>query len=440
MKLHLARPARFGARAARWTAMVLAAAFVGCSSNEEGRLAAIGTGDVSAPAAGRIVPGADQDACANLHGAGAIASAHAPVRAPYLQRVTAQDAVVAWTAAGAGSASVLIETPDGQQEMSFPAAIDASTLLAAGTTQWPFEPLFGVSKQWTAAVSGLTPDTAYCYTIFQDGERVTAPQHLVSAPPPGTGKPVQLVALGDSGGGGADQRALLKQIDTVPFDLMIHTGDIAYDSGTLAEFERNFFGVYAPLLVNHPMFPSSGNHEYETSDAAPFRQVFVLPENGGPDGVERWYSYDWGDIHFVVLDTERTGAAQAAWLEADLAANKQPWTIVYGHKPPHSSGEHGDDGAFQQWFVPAIEKHHVQLVLAGHDHHYERFHPINGVTYIVTGGGGRGVRELATPKPGSAFAEAVIHFLVVTIDGDTLTTHAIDATGREFDSTVIPRG
>jgi Calcineurin-like phosphoesterase len=415
MKLQSARVARFGARAARGVSIVLALAFASCSSNETGKLGAVGTGDVSAPAVARIMPGAGADPCANLPGAGASAAGRAPARAPYLQRVTTHDAVVAWT-------------------------IDASaTVLPDGVKQWPFEPLFSVHKQWTAAVSGLAPDTAYCYTVFQDGAPVTAPVTIRSAPPPGTGKPVQFVALGDSGGGGSDQSALLKQINTVPFDLMIHTGDIAYESGTLADFESKFFGVYAPLLAKRPIFPASGNHEYETADAAPFRQVFMLPENGGPGGVERWYSYDWGDIHFVALDTELTGAAQAAWLDADLAANELPWTIVYGHKPPHSSGEHGDDPAFQQWFGPAIEKHHVQLVLSGHDHHYERFKPINGVTYIVTGGGGRGVRPLGAPQSGSAFAEAVIHFTVVTVDGDTLTTHAIDATGREFDTTTIHR-
>ena len=81
----------------------------------------------------------------------------------------------------------------------------------------------------------------------------------------------------------------------------------------------------------------------------------------------------------------------------------------------------------------------MPLVLAGHDHHYERFKPVNGVTYVITGGGGRGVRELGAPAPNSAFAEPVIHFVVVSVEGDTLTLHAIDATGREFDSTAIHR-
>jgi hypothetical protein len=426
MQFHSAPAARRRGRVVRWSMLGLLAAVSTCSGgNESGRLTATNTGDVSAPPVSRITLGDGDNACAKLPSAGA--SLGGLTRAPYLQRVTKSDAVVAWTSAGAASGAVLVETPDGAPIASFPAAVDASA------------PLPGGASQWEAAVSGLAPATTYCYSVYQDGEPVTAPAPLHSAPAAGTGARIQFVAIGDSGGGGSDQRALEQQIATVPFDFMIHTGDIAYGDGALADFETKFFGMYAPLLASQPVFPASGNHEYGTADAAPFRQVFVLPENGGPGGSERWYSYDWGDVHFVVLDTEKTGPAQAAWLEADLAANKLPWTIVYGHKPPHSSGEHGNDQGFLQYFVPMIEAHHVPLVLAGHDHNYERFKPINGVTYIVTGGGGRGVRELGAPQPDSAFAEAVIHFLVVNIDGDTLTTHAIDGSGREFDATVIHR-
>ncbi|HEY7375533.1 MAG TPA: metallophosphoesterase [Polyangia bacterium] len=416
---------------------VLAVASASCSTNESGRLSADRTGDVSAAPVTRVALSGAPPVCAGLPAEGAGGTALA--RAPYLQRTTAHDAVVVWTSVAEGSASVLVESPDGTQQTTFPAAIDPSVPREAPDYWTRAASGGGVTRQWMATVSGLTPDTTYCYTIYQDGQPVTAPAPLRSAPAPGSTGRVQFVALGDSGGGGSDQRALLRQIETVPFDFMIHTGDIAYDDGTLAEFESRFFGVYAPLLASRPIFPASGNHDYETADAAPYRQVFVLPENGGPDGVERWYSYDWGDVHLVALDTEKIGPSQAAWLEADLAANQLPWTIVYGHRPPHSSGEHGDDPGFNSWLVPILKAHHVQLVLSGHDHDYERFQPIDGITYIVTGGGGKGVRDFSSLEQGSAFADAVIHVLVVTVDADTLTTHAIDGTGREFDSTTINR-
>jgi hypothetical protein len=129
---------------------------------------------------------------------------------------------------------------------------------------------------------------------------------------------------------------------------------------------------------------------------------------------------------------------QAAWLDADLAANTLPWTIVYGHKPPFSSGEHGNDGGFQTYFVPVLEKHQVPLVLNGHDHDYERTKPQNGVTYVVTGGGGVGVRSVGT-SGFTAVSDAVIHFVYVTVSSQELALHAIDGLGHEFDSLVIHR-
>jgi 3',5'-cyclic AMP phosphodiesterase CpdA len=248
------------------------------------------------------------------------------------------------------------------------------------------------------------------------------------------------VALGDSGHGGADQRAVARQLETVPFDFIIHLGDIGYDAGSRANLEDNFFKVYAHLLESVAVFPASGNHEYNSADAAPFREVFMLPENGGPEGLERWYSYDWGGVHLVVLDTERMGPVQAAWLDADLAANRLPWTVVYFHRPPFSSGHHGNNADVQRYFVPLFVQHRVPLVLTGHDHHYERTSPLDGVTYIVSGGGRRGTREVGRSSF-TTFSLAVCHFVYLTISGDTLNGHAIDGVGQEFDSfaVTVPR-
>jgi hypothetical protein len=141
-------------------------------------------------------------------------------------------------------------------------------------------------------------------------------------------------------------------------------------------------------------------------------------------------------VHLVALDSEQIGPAQVAWLDADLAANRLPWVIVYLHRPPYSTGDHGGDGDVQQHFVPLFEKHRVPLVLAGHDHHYERTKPLDGVTYVVSGGGGRGTRA-GGKASFTAFSEAVCHFLFVEVEGDRLTGHAIDGVGQEFDSFVL---
>ena len=346
-------------------------------------------------------------------------------RAPYLQRVGAGSAELAWVAPADPTVSVVVSTTDGSVLASPSAAKDVSALVATGVSQW------------LAPLTLLAPATTYCYDVTS-GSSASERFGFRTAPALGTGARVRFLAYGDSGGGGSDQTVLRDQMATVPFDFMIHTGDIAYGGGTRASFEGRFFQVYADFLKYFPVFPASGNHEYDSEDAAPFREVFVLPENGGPEGIERWYSFDWGDVHFVALDSERTGPVQAAWLDADLTANQLPWTIVYWHKPPFSSGEHGNDSASQTYFVPIMEKHKVPLVLNGHDHDYERTTPQNGVTYVVTGGGGIGVRDVGVSSF-TAFSVAVIHFVYVTVEGNELALHAIDGVGKEFDSLVLHR-
>jgi hypothetical protein len=285
--------------------------------------------------------------------------------------------------------------------------------------------------QRIARLTDLEPNQTYCYAIAG----LTEPAGFRTAPLPNSGRPVQFVVFGDSGGGPL-QGAVRDQLDTVRFDLMLHVGDIAYGSGTLAELESQFFAEYAPILGNVPVFPTSGNHDYSTNDGAPFRQVFALPENGMPGGVERWYSFDWGDVHFVALDTERVDATQTAWLEDDLSRNLLPWTIVYLHRPPYSSGDHGSADGVRRAFTPLFAEYGVNVVFAGHDHDYERTVDIDGVTYIVTGGGGHGTRPVGRSSF-TAYSEDVLHFVYGEVTAERVLLHAIDASGSEFDSVRI---
>jgi len=153
------------------------------------------------------------------------------------------------------------------------------------------------------------------------------------------------------------------------------------------------------------MYPSIGNHDDEANFAAPFRDVFVLPSNGAsaafPEHAERFYSFDYGAAHVVALNTElafqnlKRRQAQLDWLERDLAATTQPWKIAVFHRSPYSAGtHHGSDLAVRAALAPIFDRHHVALVLSGHEHDYERSIPVRetadgGPTvYVVSGGGG----------------------------------------------------
>jgi len=391
----------------------------GCTMNQSGDIAASKTGDLSHPLAERAAPDAEEVARC---GGGDLQTSASPavIRAPYLQRVSDAGARVMWTAQAGDPASVQVLQ---EQSSSVPLAQVGDTAVVDGA-----EPAGG-ALQYEVRVDALQPDTIYCYDLANAGGAAAMdPVGFRTAPLPGTGAKVSFVGLGDSGNGSADQDAILEQLGTVPFRLMVHTGDIAYDSGTLGEFEDNFFAVYAPLLKSFAAYPTIGNHD----STAAFRQVYDLPW----PGADNWYSFDYGDVHFVSLDTNHIGTEQADWLEADLTANQLPWVVVYGHHPAFSSGTHGSTGEVQKTLVPIFERHHVDLVLAGHDHDYERTEPQNGVSYVVTGGGGRGTRPVGESSF-TAFSEQVLNFVYVEIEGDQLLLHAIDATGAEFDQLAI---
>ncbi|HEY5949907.1 MAG TPA: metallophosphoesterase, partial [Kofleriaceae bacterium] len=311
------------------------------------------------------------DGAMTTYGAGAID------RQPYLQQVTLTDAKLGWVSKS-DDEQVTVTNPEGGSVGVMPGVVESAALRSAG------------EKQIWSSVPALQPNTTYCYQLSNATQSLTAPTGFRTAPTADSDQPVRFLAFGDSGGGGTDQYSLADQMYTVPFDLMIHTGDIAYDDGTIGQYEDNVFGVYAELFRNIPFFPSAGNHDYKTNLGAPFREVFNLPGDSG----EKWYSYDWGRVHFVALDTESDYSTQMAWLDKDLAASKLPWKIIYMHRPPYSSGEHGSDKTLRNKLAPLLHRYGVQLVLAGHDHDYERMLPQDGTAFVVTGGGGIGTRPV----------------------------------------------
>lgn len=403
----------------RSTPLLLASALSACDANQSGNIGSTKLGDTSHPLASGSPIDDLRAACGD--GSMTVAGNAAIHRRPYLQQVTPQSAMIGWVSMTPDGERVAVTRPNGEAMKTAEATVERGAVRSAGETQ-----------MW-ATIDGLSPATVQCYTVTGDGA-LTARTGFRTAPDPASTETIRFLAFGDSGGGGPDQLALRDQMFGFPYDFMIHTGDLAYDNGTIDQLEDNVFGVYAELLENLALFPAAGNHDHETMGGAPFRDVFALP--GGGD--EHWYSYDWGRIHFAALDTEADYQTQAAWLEADLAASTAPWKILYMHRPPYSSGLHGSDLALRSAIAPIAQRHHVQLVLAGHDHDYERMVPQNGVAYVVTGGGGRGTYSVGESSF-TAFSESVIHFVVVEVGVDELVLHAIDAEGTEFDSLVVPR-
>jgi hypothetical protein len=347
---------------------------------------------------------------------------NAPLRrAPYVQKVTPTSAVIGWGSTNTSEQHVDITTPAGELVMSAPSVVESSVM-----------PTTGMQQLHWATIEGLAPDTVYCYSLATGYDAFTVRAGFRTAPAPDRDRTIRFIAFGDSGTGNADQRTVFEQMRKLPQELMIHVGDMAYYDATPDQFQTSVFDVYASVMKYVPMFPIAGNHEHVTADAQPFRDAFALSNN------ERWYSFDWGSIHFAAIDTEVSLSTQAAWLEADLAATDRPWKIVFCHRPPYSSGSHGSQLDVRAMLAPIVERHGVQLVLTGHEHDYERTSPQNGVTYVVTGGAGGGLRAVGT----SDFTEvsaSTLNFVQIEVTHDTLTLHALDGAGVEIDTVDIPR-
>ncbi|RJS27046.1 metallophosphoesterase [Corallococcus sp. H22C18031201] len=306
------------------------------------------------------------------------------------------------------------------------------------------------------SLTGLAPGTSYRYAIRACGLQ-SADHALRTAPAPGS-RSAHFVAVGDLGTGGGDQRAIAERMRTRQPELFLALGDLAYASGTEAEFQAHFFQPLAPLLSEVPLFTAPGNHEYVTNEAQPYLDNLYLP-SGNPQGTERYYAFDWGPVHFVALDSNCalgmaspahcTAAAQRAWAETDLTASRLPWKVVFFHHPPWSSGTHGSQVTVRRQFGPIFERAGVDLVLSGHDHDYERTRPMRGdvearpgergIPYLVVGGGGADLRRFpgATPTWSARRDDTRHAFLEVVVQEGTLTAWAMTPTGEMLDGFVL---
>ena len=207
-----------------------------------------------------------------------------------------------------------------------------------------------------------------------------------------------LLAVGDIAScfskGDEQTAALLKRL---PGTIAV-LGDIAYETGSSADFAQCFDPVWGSLVPR--IRAALGNHEYGTGTAAVAISKLGLPRNG-------WYSYSVGAWHVIVLNSNcdkvggcGRGSRQWRWLRADLAANNDRCTLAYWHHPRFSSGIHGSNAAYSP-FWELLARAKADVVLAGHDHDYERFRPMKGIRSFVVGTGGRSLYPTLIPRAGS---------------------------------------
>jgi MYXO-CTERM domain-containing protein len=207
--------------------------------------------------------------------------------------------------------------------------------------------------------------------------------------------------------------------------------------GDVASQWDTFFDREAPLLRNMALSPALGNHEASGSF---YVDAFELPADTASP--ERYYSVRYAGSLGVVInlygDDYDEGSDQYNWLEqtlsdaADDPEIRHVWAFL--HHSPYSSGSHGSSTSVRSRLSPLFEQYGVDMVFAGHDHHYERT-TVNGVEYIVTGGGGAPLYGVSCSPP--TVCESVHHYILLDIEGPRLEMTALRLDGSVLDSLVL---
>ncbi len=279
---------------------------------------------------------------------------------------------------------------------------------------------------------GLEPATEYRYRV--GGRGAWSDEHSFTTAPDDPGASVRMVVLGDS----RDDLEVWAEVLALAAghepDLILHTGDVVALGGLQSLWDE-WLGVSEAVLAEIPILTVHGNHEFMAPN---YFGAFALPGN------EQWYSVDWGALHLTVLNDLAPGALdseQTAWLADDLAGTDRAWRLMSHHQPSWTDGTHAPNiEARDEWnplleaFAPAV------LVLAGHNHLYERTVPIlgevqdpAGITYVTTGGSGAPLYGIGT-EWFLEVTESTYHYMVLDIGTDKLQATAYRMDGSVLDS------
>lgn len=289
-------------------------------------------------------------------------------RQPYLQKQTQESVVVKW------------QTPEEEIGCVSYGQLELSQKVCEKEA----------SRYHRVEISNLLKATPYRYAVASESLAIdNEGRHFTTLSDDET-MPQCIWVLGDSGNYNDAQQEVRKAMTAYLGDKAVDTwlmmGDNAYRSGSQKQFNKGLFNAYPEMLKSHALWPVIGNHD---ARRWAFYEIFELPEAGEAGGVasgsEHYYSFENGNVHFVMMDseTESLGADSdmAKWLEKDLAANTKLWTIAVMHHPPYSKGSHDSDSYYdsrgrmvnvRENFLPILEKYDVDLVLSGHSHVYER--------------------------------------------------------------------
>lgn len=329
-------------------------------------------------------------------------------------------------------------------------------LLAATTT---LETANGEMNLHSATATGLKPGTRYRYQVGS-GEAWSEVRQFTTAPQ--TAAPFSFLIFGDSQSldYGVWRTTLQQAYRANPgVAFFVSLGDLV-DVGQDYEEWEAWFEASAGVLEVLPIMPLTGNHECYTperifSQPRYFTAQFALPDNG-PTGLKRQvYSFDYGDIHFVMLDSQAGEQRefmpdllerQRQWLARDLAATDKKWKVAFIHRPLYGNKPNGVNENLRRAFAPVFDAYKVDLVFTAHDHVIARTLPLAGdaavappqfgTVYAATGRSGTKTYDNVTAREWNTFFYNPVeepNYLLVKVSGNILKVQAITASGAVVD-------
>ena len=323
-------------------------------------------------------------------------------------------------------------------------------------------------------ITDLTPDTKYEYRVGYSTDRRSDWYPLETA---GAGEYEVLIYPDSQSGDYSGWEQIVKTSAKRNPDaaLYISMGDLV-DNGEQAYQWRTWLDSIKPLSARIPLAPTLGNHEmymldWKMRDPRAYLNYFDVPSNGNDTFDRRYYSYDYGDVHYVVLDTQLYESnhednhdthhpdlydVQVQWLRQDLAANTKKWTVVLMHRDPFQyafdrpgasrAAGFDEEGVL---FMPIFDEFHVDLVLSAHLHSYRnRGHVRNfdrdasGPLYILTGIAGDARRPKWKQHPFDVYVipdREASNYMTMTVTPNQLVVKAFLADGTQIDESVIEK-
>ncbi len=357
-------------------------------------------------------------------------------RGPYLQLVTKTSIVIVWDTDTVGEAAVRYGL-DGLDQVA-----------ESRSTGFHHE----------VRLEGLSPDTTYTYALFEDGERLSDDFSFHTAVEGRT--PFRFAVYGDTRSDAAAHGRVVQSI-AAEGDLAfyLNTGDMV-SSGEFASEWDEFLEIEADLMANIPFFAAIGNHDEEDGNADPYFETFVMPTNSPQ--AEAYYSFDYGNSHFVVLDghinvqpwylcalsglftDDCFDTAQLEWLEQDLheahARADIDHIFVATHIGPYSSKDGRTGNAHMRSLLQLFLNTGVTAIISGHDHYYEHGLSSVGIHYIISGGGGAPLYDISSASfdPHQVyFNESVHHHVVFEVMGEFIRVRAQTTEGRVLEEFYI---